>query len=57
VSDQNEKHEVARLERLNDDLKRSLRRSRDMLHDDEVRLTANSNEPTARTDEQESGEA
>ena len=43
VSDENE--DVARLQRLNDDLKRSLRRCRDMLHHYEVRLTANSNDP------------
>jgi len=48
--------EVARLEQINDDLKRSLRRCRDMLHDYEIRLTANSNEPVAPADEQESGE-
>lgn len=45
VSDKDE--EVARLERLNQDLKRSLRRCRDMLHDYEVRLTANSNDPVS----------
>ena len=53
VTDKKDKAEVARLERLNDELKRSLRRCRDMLHDYEVRLTANSNEPdTAGTQEQ-----
>lgn len=57
VSGQDENDEVARLERLNDDLRRSLRRCRDMLHDFEVRFTANSNEPSSRADEQESGEA
>lgn len=57
VSDKDENEEVARLERLNEDLKRSLRRCRDMLHDYEVRLTANSNEPSNSADEQESGGA
>ena len=53
MTDKKDKAEVARLERLNDELKRSLRRCRDMLHDYEVRLTANSNEPdTAGTQEQ-----
>jgi hypothetical protein len=56
VSDKTEKEEVARLERLNDDLKRSLRRCRDMLHDYEVRLTANSNEPSSSGENQESRE-
>ena len=55
VSDENE--EVARLERLNDDLKRSLRRCRDMLHDYEVRLTANSNDPVRPVQADERGEA
>ena len=49
--------EVARLERLNYELKTSLRRCRDLLHDYEARLAANSNEPGAPADEQESGEA
>ena len=55
MSVDNEEEEVARLERLNDDLKRSLRRCRDMLHDFEVRLTANSNDPVppARTGQQD----
>lgn len=48
--------ELARLEQINDDLKRSLRRCRNLLHDYEVRLTANSNEPVSSADEQESGE-
>lgn len=37
--------EVARLERLNDELKRSLKSCRKLLHDYEVRLTANLNDP------------
>lgn len=53
VSDKDENEEVARLERLNDDLKRSLRRCRDMLHDYAARLTANSNGPSSRADAQE----
>ena len=57
MSDKDESGEVARLERLNDDLKRSLRRRRNMLHDYEVRLTANSNEPSAFAGHEESGEA
>ena len=57
VSNKDEDEGIARLERLNDDLKRSLRRCRDMLHDFEVRLTANSNEPNTAIDEQESGQA
>jgi hypothetical protein len=58
VSDKNEGEEVARLERLNDDLTRSLRRCRDLLHDYEIRLTANSNEAASpATDEAESGKA
>jgi hypothetical protein len=56
MSENDENEEVARLERLNDDLKGSLRRCRDMLHDYEVRLTANSNEPIAPAAERESGE-
>ena len=52
MSNEDEKEEVARLERLNDDLRRSLRRCRDMMHEYEVRLTANSNEPNSPADEQ-----
>ena len=55
MTDKKENEEVARLERLNEDLKRSLRRCRSMLHDYEVRLTANSNESASRLAEQESG--
>jgi len=54
VSDNNDEQEIARLERLNSDLKRSLRRCRDMLHDYEVRLTANFNEPERPSDQQDS---
>jgi len=54
VSDNNDEQEIARLERLNSDLKRSLRRCRDMLHDYEVRLTANLNEPERPSDQLDS---
>lgn len=57
MSDKDETGELARLERLNDDLKRSLRRCRDMLHDYEVRLTANSNEPDTSADHLKDEEA
>lgn len=57
MSEENENEAVARLERLNDDLKRSLRSCRDMLHDYEVRLAANSNHPAPLADEQEGGKA
>jgi hypothetical protein len=39
--------EVARLERLNEQLGESLKRCRDMLHDYQARLAANSNDPHA----------
>ena len=55
ANDKDEK--VARLERLNDDLQRSLRRCRDMLHDYEVRLTANSNDPVPPAEADERDEA
>ena len=51
MADSNDK-EVARLERLNEELKQSLRRCRDLLHDYEVRLAANSNELGSLGDEQ-----
>ena len=44
TSDKDGNGEVARLERLNEQLSDSLKRCRRMLHDYEVRLTANSNE-------------
>jgi hypothetical protein len=43
VSDDSE--QLARLERLNQDLSESLKRCRTLLHDYEVRLAANSNDP------------
>lgn len=57
VSDKSKHEELARVERLNQELGASLKRCRKMLHDYEVRLTANFNEPIARADEQESGKA
>lgn len=58
MSDKDEHgQEVARLERLNDELRQSLQRCRDMLHDYEIRLTANSNERALPSDERESGKA
>jgi hypothetical protein len=44
VSDRGDSEEVARLERLNEELSESLKRCRTLLHDYEVRVTANSNE-------------
>jgi hypothetical protein len=52
MSDNNENVEVARLERLNRELNRSLRRCREMLHDYEIRLTANQNDAASRSDKQ-----
>lgn len=49
--------EVARLEKLNDDLKKSLQRCREMLHTSEARLAANSNEPDSPVGGQEHAEA
>lgn len=43
MSDRDETGEVARLERLNQELSESLKRCRDLLHGYEVRLAANSN--------------
>lgn len=39
--------DVARLERLNEELSNSLKRCRSLLHDYEARLAANSNEARA----------
>lgn len=44
MSHKDDNEEVVRLEKLNDDFKKSLRRCREMLHASEVRLAANSNE-------------
>ena len=54
MSDKEEKQEVARLERVNQELSDSLKRCRKLLHDYEVRLTANSNEPDASPSDRES---
>lgn len=57
MSAKDKDEEVAHLERLNDDLQRSLRRCRDMLHDYEIRLTANSNDPVPQAEADERDEA
>ena len=57
VSDKNERGELARLERLNEDLSESLRRCRKLLHDIESRIAANSNEEAAIDDDEQSREA
>jgi len=44
VSHKDENDEIARLERLSEELSQSLQRCRKMLHDYEARLAANSNE-------------
>ena len=44
MSDKDDREEVARLERLNEELSNSLKRCHKMLRDYEVRLTANSND-------------
>ena len=56
MSDKDESEEVARLERLNQELSSSLKRCRTMLHDYEAMLAANSNEPAAREEDQETRE-
>lgn len=50
-------HELERLKQLNDELSRSLKRCRNLLHDYEVRLTANSNEAERPDAADESREA
>jgi hypothetical protein len=50
--DDNEE-DVARLERLNEELSKSLKRCRSLLHDYEARLAANSNEARTFDDEEE----
>lgn len=42
--------EVARLQRVNNDLEKSLQRCRDMLHDYQAKLAANCNEPKSASD-------
>lgn len=56
MSDQEQEKEVARLSQLNEELKRSLQRCRNMLRDYEVRLTANSNHRITSAEQQESRE-
>ena len=54
MSEKDEKEDdVARLERLNEELSKSLKRCRSLLHDYEARLAANSNEARTRDDGQE----
>lgn len=53
MSDKGHNEEVARLGKLNDDLKKGLRRRREMLHDSEARLAANSNERHSPAEGQE----
>jgi len=49
--------EVARLERLNEELSNSLKRCRTLLHDCEARLAANSNEAETPDEGEETREA
>lgn len=51
--DENE-DDVARLERLNEELSKSLKRCRSLLHDYEARLAANSNVAGAPDEDEES---
>lgn len=51
------KQELERLQKLNDELSNSLKRCRRLLHDYEVRLTANSNEAEKPDAADESREA
>ena len=44
MSDKDDHEDVARLERLNEDLRSSFKRCRTLVHDYEARLAANSNE-------------
>lgn len=57
MSDKDENEEVARLERLNEELSKSLQRCRSLLHDFEARLAANSNEAPAREEDEETRKA
>lgn len=57
MSDKGHNEEVARLGKLNDDRKQSLRRCRKMLHDSEARLAVNSNQRHSPTESQECEEA
>jgi len=57
MSPDENKQEVDRLKQLNDELSTSLKRCRRLLHDYEVRLTANSNEAERPDAADESREA
>jgi hypothetical protein len=57
MSPDENKEEVKRLKQLNDELSSSLKRCRRLLHDYEVRLTANSNEAERPDAAEESQEA
>jgi hypothetical protein len=57
MSDKGHNEEIARLGKLNDDLKKSLRRCREMMHDSEARLAANSNDRHSPAEGQECEEA
>ena len=53
MSPEDDEQELDRLQQLNDELSNSLKRCRRLLHDYEVRLTANSNEAEAAADDSE----
>ena len=57
MSPDDNKQELDRLQQLNDELSSSLKRCRRLLHDYEVRLTANSNDAETPGTAQESREA
>ena len=57
MSPNENEQELDRLKRLNDELSSSLKRCRRILHDYEVRLTANSNETDTPDADEESRQA
>lgn len=58
MSDQGDKQEIANLERVNDDLTRSLRLCHSILDDYRTKLAANSNDPApANEQDQDRSEA
>lgn len=58
MSDQGDKQEIANLERVNEDLTRSLKLCHSMLEDYRAKLAANSNDPEpANEDHQDRNEA
>ena len=57
MSDKDKSDQVARLERLNEELGQSLKRCRDMLHDYQAKLAANLNEPEDPDEDDETREA